>query len=258
MNFATLKQARNPDRILIEHYNAFPAAPEEFDFRSRFSSRFADSIEQINTPNGRFYQVQGRVRAYPSASTVTELLSEEAIEQWKIRVGRDVAEQKAHAAATRGTTVHRLAETYVSRDPIGFHEAWQSAMPDARANWEPLRAHLDNHVTAMYGLEQRMFSDALRMAGTSDFIGVYDGLPSIIDYKTSANIKERGAIDGYFIQCASYATMWEERTTFPIQQLVVIIATDGEKEPIVFKESVDENLRKLKALRLRFYQERGY
>ena len=66
----------------------------------------------------------------------------------------------------------------------------------------------------------------------------FDGVLSIIDFKTSRKLKKVEYIENYFIQESAYAIMWEERTGKPIVNLVTIIAVDDE-EPQVFKEHRD-------------------
>ena len=76
------------------------------------------------------------------------------------------------------------------------------------------------------------------MAGRVDCVGVFDGVPSIIDFKTSKRIKTKDKITNYFMQEAAYAIMWEERTGMPIVNLVTIMDVDNER-PLLFKEHRD-------------------
>ena len=76
------------------------------------------------------------------------------------------------------------------------------------------------------------------MAGRCDCIAEFDGVPSIIDFKTSRRIKKKEYISNYFAQMSAYAIMFEERTGMPITNTVVIMDVDGE-DPLVFKEHRD-------------------
>jgi len=82
------------------------------------------------------------------------------------------------------------------------------------------------------------------LAGRVDCVAEWDGKLSIIDFKTSRRLKKKENIEGYFIQEAAYAIMWEERTGIPINQLVTLIAVDGEY-PQVFIERRDNHTEKL-------------
>jgi genome maintenance exonuclease 1 len=86
--------------------------------------------------------------------------------------------------------------------------------------------------------EQKLYSDYLRLAGTVDCIGEYEGKLSVIDFKTSGKLKKKEWISSYFMQCAAYAIMYEERTGIPINKLVVLIAVEGEDSQ-VFVEKRD-------------------
>lgn len=210
-------------------------------------------IEQINTDDGRFYLTPNG-KKYPSMSTVVGLLGKEAIAAWKARVGPEEAVRTSARASKRGTTVHRLAELYILAEQDEFTTAFRKAMPDARTNWTGLREEINNSISEVRGLETRMFSHALRLAGTTDCIGYYKGRLSVIDFKTSGKLKKREWIDSYFMQCDGYASMWEELTGEIIEQLVVIIAVDGQDAPQVFIEPRGSSLKALKSLRLKFYE----
>ena len=74
-------------------------------------------------------------------------------------------------------------------------------------------------------------------------VGVWNGKPSIVDWKTSKKEKKEEWIDGYYMQATAYAIMWEERTGIPITQLVVAIA--GDRGPQIFVSHRDKWDKKL-------------
>jgi genome maintenance exonuclease 1 len=92
--------------------------------------------------------------------------------------------------------------------------------------------------------ECALYSDHLGLAGRVDCVGMYKGKLSIIDFKTSSRPKRIEWIESYFMQCAAYSIMWEERTGIPIENLVVMIAVDGGVSQ-VFEESRDNWTKKL-------------
>ena len=87
------------------------------------------------------------------------------------------------------------------------------------------------------------------MAGRVDCIAEWDGKLSVIDFKTSRKTKRKECIDNYFMQCTSYAIMFEEMTGIPVPQIVVAITVEGE-QPQVFVEKRDNYAEKLLDLRL--------
>ena len=72
-----------------------------------------------------------------------------------------------------------------------------------------------------------------------DMIAEYDGVVSVIDFKTSNSEKKEEWIENYFIQGTAYAKMFTERTGIPCSQLVIFIVPDS-GTPQIFTKSVDD------------------
>ena len=64
------------------------------------------------------------------------------------------------------------------------------------------------------------------VAGRVDCIAEYDGVLSIIDFKTSRSERNDDWNESYYIQASAYAEMFEERTGTPIQQIVILVVTE--------------------------------
>jgi genome maintenance exonuclease 1 len=87
------------------------------------------------------------------------------------------------------------------------------------------------------------------MAGRVDCIAEYNGVLSVIDFKTSKAVKEEKDINEYFMQATAYAIMFQERTGIQIKNIVILMTCeDGttmvyEKNPIHYvkdlKEAID-------------------
>lgn len=71
-----------------------------------------------------------------------------------------------------------------------------------------------------------MCSDKLRVAGTSDLIAKYNGVLSIIDYKTKRKQQIERHVTDYFIQTTCYAHMFEEITGQKINQIVILVSNE--------------------------------
>ncbi len=198
-----------------------------------------DDLSAKTGSGGRTYTAPDG-STYPSITTVLSILSREAIQAWRARVGEEEANKISRVASTRGTAVHDMLEKYVDNDP-NFAEG---VLPHIIQSFYDVKDVLDTNLQKVYAQEAPLFSEHLGLAGRVDCVGVWDGKNSIIDYKTSRKPKKKEWIDGYFMQCAAYAIMWEERTGMPITQLVVMIAVDNE-EPQVFIEHRDNWVKKL-------------
>jgi aspartate-semialdehyde dehydrogenase len=117
-------------------------------------------------------------------------------------------------------------------------------LPHIRQSLENVRPILEQRLTKIYGLEVPLYSAHLGVAGRCDCVGVFDGVPSIVDFKTSRRVKKHENISNYFAQMSGYAVMWEERTGMPITNTVIVMDVD-DNEPLVFKEHRDNYIQLL-------------
>lgn len=193
---------------------------------------YTDLIAET-TSKGRLYNTPSG-KQYPSITTVLSILSEDAIRAWRNRVGEEEANKISSRASRRGTSVHSIIEKYIDND-----ENYKSGfMPNIIESFNAVKPILDNRIGKVYGQELPLYSDHLSVAGRVDCVAEFDGVPSIIDFKTSRRVKSHDDIHSYFMQESAYAIMWEERTKMPIVNLVTIIAID-DSPPAVFKEHRD-------------------
>jgi hypothetical protein len=193
----------------------------------------ADFAQDKTAPDGsrRYFTDSGA--AYPSVTTVLNVLSRDSIQKWKDRVGEEVANRVSRQASTRGTKIHLLCEDILNNKDIDM--ANMSLLDkEMFMNFRPLLNRIDN----IHGQEIALYSDHLRLAGRVDCIAEYEGKLSIIDFKTSAKPKRKDWIGSYFAQAAAYAVMYEERTGIPIDQSVIMVAVEGD-DPQVFIEKRD-------------------
>lgn len=206
------------------------------------------SLERVTKDGSRVYETPSG-NSYPSVTTVTGLLKRRAIQEWRERVGAEEANKISAKASSRGTRIHSLCENYLSNK-----EATPSYFD--RPMWQSITPHLDR-INNIHALESRLYSDHLEVAGTVDCIGEYDGKLSVIDFKTSSRIKAKEDIEDYFMQCSAYAVAFEERTSIPVSQLIVIMAVEDEG-PLVFFEKRDDWINGFKKLREEYKQWKGY
>lgn len=193
---------------------------------------YSDLIAET-AATGRVYNIPSG-KQYPSITTVLSILSEDSIRAWRKRVGDEEANRISTRASRRGTAVHLIAEKYINNE-IDYKKGFT---PDILESFRSIKPILDTRIGKVYGQELPLYSDYLGVAGRVDCIAEFDGVPSIIDFKTSRRLKTHDDIHSYFMQETAYAIMWEERTKRPIVNLVTIIAVD-DNEPLVFKEHRD-------------------
>ena len=194
-----------------------------------------NDLDTVTTDKGRRYTTPEGIK-YPSVTTVLSLLSKAGIDKWRERVGEDEANKISFQASNRGTDVHDCLEKYVKNDP----DYAKGYMPHITAAVNKIKPVLAERLGTVYAQEVALYSDHLGLAGRVDMIAEWDGVLSVIDWKTSSKEKKTEWVVSYFMQEASYAIMWEERTGQPITQLVTIIACDALPQPQIFIEHRDK------------------
>jgi len=204
----------------------------------RLPRRNVNGKRLYETPDGTLY---------PSVTTITGQMTKKAITEWRARVGEKVANEITTKAASRGTSIHKLCEHYVlgTMDDV-------KVMPSNKEMFDAMSKHLGDSLGVIKCVEGFLFSDFLRSAGQVDCVGEYNGVMSVIDFKTSKKKKPEAWCQNYFVQEAAYSFMFEQMTGIQIPQLVTIIGVDGESEPQVFiKNTKERNQYLLKFLELR-------
>lgn len=201
------------------------------------------------TPEHRYVTPEGM--AYASVTTVLGATKPEedaqGLEDWRRRVGYEVADHITREAAAIGTQAHLLNEYYVrGMVPDESDEPFKLL---ARAHHENFLPHLDR-IDMVRGTELVLHSDNLRLAGTSDCIAEYDGVLSIIDYKTKRGPQKFDWIHDYFLQAAAYMAMYYEMSGVVVEQAVILASSEGDTMQVFkarTKDYIDEFLWRLNA-----------
>lgn len=190
-------------------------------------------LEAKTTESGRVYYTPSG-KAYPSVTTVLGSMNKEAIDAWRKRVGEEKADIISGRASRRGEALHLVCEKYLlnEMDDINI----QSMMPNIKELFLQLRPELDKNIGKIYAVEQPLYSDKLRIAGRVDCIAQWNNRISIIDFKTSSKEKLEENILNYFLQCTTYAEMFEELTGKIVETVVVAIAVEGNQPQIFVRQ----------------------
>lgn len=210
------------------------------------------SLPATTSSDGRYYLTPEGKR-YPSASSITKILSREAIEAWRKRVGAVEADRKTKRGGDRGTAVHLLAEQYLQGTLS--QETRLAAMPTILELFLQLKQRYDTFITGIHCIEQALYSDRLRIAGRTDGIVIWDGVLAVLDHKTSGYAKPEAWITNYFVQATAYAEMYEERTGIPVQKLVIAMAVEDSLHPTIYVKDKAEYLPILHNCIAQFYRE---
>lgn len=190
-------------------------------------------LKSETTNKGRTY-VTPDGNVYPSVTTVLSPYSKDAILEWRSRVGEDEANRISRLAASRGTKLHLACEQYLLNElsPMQI----QSLMPDTKDLFLKVKPHLDKEIGTIYAIERPMWSDKLRLAGKPDCIAEWNGVLSVVDFKTSTKEKQEDYILNYFMQATAYCEMFEELTGKAINQIVLVFGLVEGGSQIVIKQ----------------------
>jgi genome maintenance exonuclease 1 len=82
------------------------------------------------------------------------------------------------------------------------------------------------NIDDIHAQECSLYSDKYKVAGRVDCIAKYNGVLSIIDFKTSTKERSDDWNENYYIQGSAYAEMFEERTGINISQVVILVVTE--------------------------------
>lgn len=188
---------------------------------------------------GRLYESPATGVWYPSVTTVTGFEKKDFWAKWRSDPKNlEISKQ----AIARGNKLHEITEAYLK----GEHEKVKAAPLGDKNLFMLIKKHLDK-ITNIYGQEQPMWSDTLRLAGRFDCIAEYSGEISIIDFKSARSEKRKSDINNYFQQACAYAHMWVERTgQKKLPQTVILVACDNgiDQEFIEDSKNAREGLRK--------------
>jgi genome maintenance exonuclease 1 len=202
-----------------------PALPE-------LTSQSVDGKRFYTTPEGN---------VYPSITTVLSVLSKDAIQEWRERIGQEEAEKISSHASNRGTDLHAVLESYIKNEELSFPVDPKSKVKIMFNRMKRVLSKVDN----VLAQEVPLYSDKLGVAGRCDLIAEWAGIPSIVDFKGATKAKKKEWITSYFLQATAYSLMFEERTDIRAEQLVILMCGEDDFSCQIFIEHRDKWIPKL-------------
>jgi genome maintenance exonuclease 1 len=172
-----------------------------------------DGVRLYETPEGNHY---------PSITTVLSVRDKGGLIEWRKRVGEKTANYIAGKAAARGTKVHHMCEDYLNNENIDHHK--KDFLPFCL--FGQLKEKVLRNIDNIHAQEAGLYSDKYKVAGRVDCIAEYNGVLSIIDFKTSTKERSDEWNENYYIQCSAYAEMYGERTDTEIDQIIILCVTE--------------------------------
>jgi hypothetical protein len=164
----------------------------------------------------KLVRIEGPSRLYatpdgskvPSVTTILSATADKtALLEWKKRVGEVEAQRISTESAGLGTLVHKHIENFIEgvERPGGNNDVRILAKEMAD---QVIEQGLPD-VTEVWGMEASLYYPGL-YAGTTDLVGMYKGIPAIMDHKTAKVLKKPEWMQDYFIQTTAYALAHNE------------------------------------------------
>jgi len=202
--------------------------------RKLFKHNLVPEIDiTTETIEGKRYYVLPDGDKFRSVTTVlSDKLDKTALLEWRKKVGEVEANKISTQAARRGTAVHSMAEKYV----LNEEDYLKGGMPSGVDAFNSIKSLLDKHVDNILGIELPLYSRVLKTAGRCDLIAEFNGVPSVIDFKTSRKLKKEDWIESYFLQTTVYSMMFEQIYKIKIPQIAIMIAVDHEEPQLFVKD----------------------
>jgi genome maintenance exonuclease 1 len=177
--------------------------------------------ELLEKDEGHYYQTPSGV-IYPSITTMLQKTQtpekQQSLLNW--REQEIAADYITQQAAVIGSETHKLIENY-----LNGAEIIEKFRLLSEAHFNNLLPFVDK-INDIHGIELRLYSDKMKLAGTSDCIANYDGKLSIIDYKTKRSNQREEWLTDHFIQATSYGVMFKELTGIKVEQIVILVSSE--------------------------------
>ena len=177
-------------------------------------------------PEGRKY-VDPTGNKLPSVTTILDRTkpeeSKKALAAWRRRMGDKKADEITKEAAFRGTMMHSFLEQHMrGEDPkpgSNFYHQHSFKMANVI-----LEHYLQPFLDEVWGLEASLYYPEV-YAGTTDMVGLYQGRPSIIDFKQTNQPKTDERVVDYKLQLAAYAAAHNIIHGTDIRQGVILMCS---------------------------------
>ena len=180
------------------------------------------ALKRVTAKNGQRQYTGDDNQPVPSVTTVlSDTGDKTALINWRKRVGDAEANRVSKEAAGLGTKVHNALEKYVLEEEYDIKGNNHISIMAKNMLDEMIDKGL-SQVNEIWGVEVALIAKGL-YAGTSDAVGMFNGVESIIDFKTAKKIKKREWIEDYFMQGCAYALAHNEMFESKIKKVVILM-----------------------------------
>lgn len=170
--------------------------------------------EFICTDN--YYLIRGK--KYSRVTRINSVIDKPELRAWYAKTGAAKAKEVLMKRAGFGSTLHKLIEVTLKGEELS--DNYDSFLLDSM---DIFNKWADKNELMPQSLEQHLWSEKHKYAGTCDYIGICNGKLMILDWKTS-----KGIYDEYWLQMSAYVQAFEELTGIKIDSVGILQIRDGE------------------------------
>ena len=190
---------------------------------------------QDNRKTGRVYHSPDGT--FPSITNLLfEIISKKGIREWEEKIGKEEAKKITTKASKQGTRIHSYIEKYLAGD----EDYLEKAPPDHMELVNLAIPQIDEKIDNIRGIELGMWSDGLKVAGTTDLVADYEGELAIIDWKTATYIKKEEYILTYILQGTAYCRMLYEM--YGLLPKKIVICSLIRFDPMKYNPFMDQDI----------------
>ena len=193
----------------------------------------ADKIKKSSKAHVRYRTTDGRI--VPGATTITGLLNKPFLITWANRLGLEGIDSSKYTdeAAAIGTLAHAMIEADLQGANIDWTIYSQQQRDLAENALISFYEWKGRHKIEPIFCEKQLVSDTMLFGGTVDCYCILDGVPTLLDFKTSKSI-----YDEMFCQLAAYAELLRENG-YEVQQVRILRVGRDETEEFVERSVPD-------------------
>ena len=159
----------------------------------------------------------------PSVTTILSKTKDTSgLDNWRKRMGDKEADRIMREAGSVGTSMHHYLEDYI------LEQKREYDMSPVHSQAHPMGEHIIKkglcYVDEIWGSEVQLYFED-KYAGTTDVVGMYKGVPHIIDFKQTNKPKKEEWVKDYYLQLCAYAHAHNHVTGSKIKNGIVLMCS---------------------------------
>jgi len=169
----------------------------------------------------------------PSVTSIIEMTKtnkeKESLASWKQRLGEKESAAISREAAKRGSEMHSNIERFLlNKDNLDLFEDKKEKSKSSIMSDLIIEEGLKDKLEEIHGVECVLYYPGSKgFAGSSDLIGIYSGVHTVIDFKQKNSIMKENydSLKNYYTQLGGYSLAHNKVYGSNISQGVILLAT---------------------------------